>query len=249
MGCGSSPRAQRSLPPSAGALARSKPGVFKALDGLFTIDKQLGEGATATSLPLQDREETGAAACKVMRLDVEEDLEDFEHEVKLWTPLKHRSIVALLHSVIDKQNKRGYMVLSACTGGELFDWIANGGLGASGHECDAAMAILDCLSALQYLHSKRIIHRDFKPENLLFKDKDAGSPLQVIDFGIAEELPKALIRLQMSSARRRTCRLRFWRVRAASPLICGASAALSILCCRARCHSTGGVRRTRRRRL
>ena len=183
MGCGSS------KPASGG----SNSGVFKALDGLFVVEKQLGEGATAT-VYLCKTVKTGApAACKVMRLDVEEDLEDFEHEVKLWTPLKHRSIVALLHSVIDKQNKRGYMVLSACTGGELFDWIANGvGSGRPGTECDAAMAILDCLSALQYLHSKRIIHRDLKPENLLFKDKDAGSPLQVIDFGIAEELPKGV---------------------------------------------------------
>ena len=67
MGCGSS------KPASGG----SNSGVFKALDGLFTIDKQLGEGATAT-VYLCKTVKTGApAACKVMRLDVEEDLEDF----------------------------------------------------------------------------------------------------------------------------------------------------------------------------
>ena len=126
-----------------------------------------------------------------MRLDVEEDLEDFEHEVKLWTPLKHRSIVALLHSVIDKQNKRGYMVLCLHGRRALRLDRKRRGLGASGHGVRRGDGDPRLPQRAAVPPPKRIIHRDLKPENLLFKDKDAACRY-VIDFGIAEELPKGV---------------------------------------------------------
>jgi len=39
--------------------------------------------------------------------------------------------------------------------------------------------------ALNFIHARRILHRDLKPENLLYKDKAAGAPLKLIDFGLA----------------------------------------------------------------
>jgi len=82
----------------------------------------------------------------------------------------------------------GYLVLSGCTGGELFDRIASD----TATEGDAAMAVLDVLSALTFLHSKRIMHRDLKPENLMYKDDQPGSPIKVIDFGIAAQLAQGV---------------------------------------------------------
>lgn len=41
------------------------------------------------------------------------------------------------------------------------------------------------LSALEYLHSFDIVHRDIKAENFLFRDKNVASSLVLIDFGMS----------------------------------------------------------------
>jgi len=49
--------------------------------------------------------------------------------------------------------------------------------------------VLDVLSGLDFMHSRRILPRDLKPENLLYKDKAPGAPLKLIDFGLALQIP------------------------------------------------------------
>ena len=119
-------------------------------------------------------------ACKAMRLPTPLDREDFRHEVMVLKKCgKHHNICHIIDVAEDQ--RFGYLVMQSCTGGELFDRIA----ARNCTEKDSAMAVMDVLSALNFLHSKRIIHRDLKPENLLYKDKAPGSPLKLIDFGLA----------------------------------------------------------------
>jgi calcium-dependent protein kinase len=49
-----------------------------------------------------------------------------------------------------------------------------------------AKLMKDMLSAVHYLHSKGIVHRDLKLENFLFEDRDSNSPLILIDFGLSK---------------------------------------------------------------
>lgn len=52
-------------------------------------------------------------------------------------------------------------------------------------EAQAARIIREILQLLAQAHSRNIIIRDIKPDNLLFLNKDEDAPLKAIDFGIA----------------------------------------------------------------
>ena len=50
------------------------------------------------------------------------------------------------------------------------------------NENHARQVFADCINGLEYLHIQGIVHRDFKPENLLF-DKDKR--IKIVDFGLS----------------------------------------------------------------
>ena len=43
------------------------------------------------------------------------------------------------------------------------------------------------LSALVHMHERDIMHRDLKPQNILFADKNDLSSVKIIDFGLSEK--------------------------------------------------------------
>jgi len=75
-----------------------------------------------------------------------------------------------------------YLVTEVCMGGELLDALAELELL---EKPDAWFYIGTIAYILQYLHSRRIIYRDLKNENLLV---DNQGYLKLIDFGIAKRL-------------------------------------------------------------
>lgn len=54
-------------------------------------------------------------------------------------------------------------------------------------EGDARRLLLQIASALQYLHSRRVVHRDLKPENLILENASSlESNVKLVDFGFAQ---------------------------------------------------------------
>lgn len=81
-------------------------------------------------------------------------------------------------------NERGskkavfHMAIELCSGGELFDFVAQTGRFS---EPVARFYFKQFLSGLEYMHIKKgMAHRDLKPENLLF---DENFNLKIADFG------------------------------------------------------------------
>jgi len=78
-----------------------------------------------------------------------------------------------------------YIVQELCLGGDLFDRLHEQP-GMHYREAQSACLIKQMLSAVRYLHSKGIVHRDLKLENFLFTSKAADSELKMIDFGLSK---------------------------------------------------------------
>lgn len=79
----------------------------------------------------------------------------------------------------DRENV--YIVLDACSGGELFDDIISRG---SYTEKEAAEMFRTMLKVVAHCHSMGVIHRDIKPENFLLADKN-DKTLKATDFGMS----------------------------------------------------------------
>lgn len=48
--------------------------------------------------------------------------------------------------------------------------------------------MLKLLRAVAHIHNSNVVHRDIKPDNILFVDKTADSDLKIIDLGLANKL-------------------------------------------------------------
>ena len=79
--------------------------------------------------------------------------------------------------------KNLHIVMQLCTGGELFDRIQRNGRFT---ECQpGSLMMKKMLSAVTYLHTRKICHRDINPENFIFANGDLGSEVKLIDFGLS----------------------------------------------------------------
>ncbi|XP_025311776.1 MAP kinase-activated protein kinase 3 isoform X2 [Canis lupus familiaris] len=84
-------------------------------------------------------------------------------------------------------SKRCLLIVMECMeGGELFSRIQERG-DLAFTEREAAEIMRDIGTAIQFLHSQNIAHRDVKPENLLYTSKEKDAVLKLTDFGFAKE--------------------------------------------------------------
>lgn len=106
-------------------------------------------------------------------------LQKLFREVRIMKILNHPNIVKLFEVI--ETDKTLYLIMEYASGGEVFDYlVAHGRM----KEKEARAKFRQIVSAVQYCHQKRIVHRDLKAENLLL---DADMNIKIADFGFSNE--------------------------------------------------------------
>ncbi|KAG0209383.1 hypothetical protein BGX28_010371 [Mortierella sp. GBA30] len=150
--------------------------------GPYLLLQTLGEGEFA-KVKLGMHAETGdEVAIKLIRrqsVDNTPRINKIGREIAVLRTIRHPNIIALF-DVIETERYIG-IVIEYASGGELFDHIlAHRYL----KERDACRLFAQLMSGVHYLHSKHIVHRDLKLENLLL---DRNRNIIITDFGFANQ--------------------------------------------------------------
>jgi serine/threonine-protein kinase len=152
----------------------------KATGARYRVRRWLGGGGMASVYLADHAQLRRPVVIKVLHAHLAKDaemIERFRREARAAAELVHPHIVP----IIDAGDAAGvvYTVMPYLPGGSVAHRIATGPRPAA----EVASVVAQAATALDYAHRRGIVHRDIKPDNILF-DED-GHAL-VTDFGIAE---------------------------------------------------------------
>jgi serine/threonine protein kinase/tetratricopeptide (TPR) repeat protein len=153
--------------------------------GRYRIERVLGRGATATVHLARDSQLGQSVALKILRPELAQSTvaQRFVSEIRRTTSLHHPRILTVLDS--GEHEGQLYFALPYMEGGTLRKRLD--------HEKqlsieDAVTIAAKVADALDYAHQRGLIHRDVKPENILFSQGEVF----LGDFGIARALEQVL---------------------------------------------------------
>ncbi len=155
--------------------------IGKVLDGRYKILELVGLGGMAFVLKAEDLVMNRIVAIKILNDEYngnEQAETRFINESKAVAMLSNKNIVSVYDVAIYPDMK--YIVMEFLDGITLREYLDNKGALPWKEAC---VYILQILRALEHAHSKGVIHRDIKPQNVILQK---NGEIKVTDFGIAK---------------------------------------------------------------
>jgi len=149
----------------------------------YARGKLLGKGGFAKCYETTNLETKRVQAAKIIvkaSLTKSRARQKLISEIKIHKSLHHVHIVNFEHVFEDQENV--YILLELCTNQTLNDLLKRR---KRLTELEVQCYCIQMISALKYLHSFRVIHRDLKLGNLFLSDK---MEIKIGDFGLATKL-------------------------------------------------------------
>ena len=155
--------------------------VRQVLAAEWEIDRELGRGGMAIVYKAHDRHLERDVAIKVLPFSLAFDqqfVERFQREARTAARLEHPHIIPIYR--VGKSGKVIYFVMKYLRGGSLSELLERRGRLPPD---EIRRLLTETAGALGYAHRHGIVHRDIKPDNIMF---DETGHAVVMDFGIAK---------------------------------------------------------------
>jgi serine/threonine protein kinase len=155
--------------------------VREALASEYEIIEELGRGGMAMVYRAKDRQLEREVAIKVLPFSLAFDtefVERFQREARTAAQLEHPNIIAIYR--VGRSGRVIYFVMKFLRGGSLSTVL---GARKKLSPPEIRRLLLEAGSALGYASQRGIVHRDIKPDNIMF---DEFGQSVLTDFGIAK---------------------------------------------------------------
>lgn len=153
----------------------------KILGGRYELLERVGKGGMAVVYKATDKMLGRNVAIKILREEFKENEEfirRFQVESQAAASLSHQNVVQIYD--VGEEDGLHYIVMELLEGVTLKNYIkSKGGLLPKREAMNFAMQIC---RALEHAHSKHVVHRDIKPQNIVLTE---SGKIKVADFGIA----------------------------------------------------------------
>ncbi len=155
--------------------------VRQELNEEYEILEELGRGGMAIVFKAKEKQLDREVAIKVLPFSLafdKEFVERFQREARTSARLEHPNIIPIYR--VGKSGRIIYFVMKFLRGKPLSSVLAARG---SLPPAEIKKILAEVGRALAYAHKKEIVHRDIKPDNIMF---DEHGHAVVTDFGIAK---------------------------------------------------------------
>ena len=152
----------------------------QTLGTTLTLERELSGGGMATVFVAKDNALQRRVVVKVLPSDLAAavSVERFKREILVSAALQHPHIVPVLGS--GEVEGLPYFIMPFIDGESLRTRLTRGPLSVR----EAVGVMRDVARALTYAHSRDVVHRDIKPDNILL----TGGAAVVTDFGVSKAI-------------------------------------------------------------
>jgi PAS domain S-box-containing protein len=159
------------------------PAPEQVIDGRYRVLECLGQGGMACVYRVEDLARPGRElALKLLQSDGGSDRGfQFQREFLCMTRLRHPNIVEVYDFGITAQGAP-YFTMEYVPGKSLTELPRTAGF-------ETLYALFaEVLETLAFIHGRGVLHRDLKPQNLLWLEQAGAPHVKLTDFGLAETL-------------------------------------------------------------